>query len=327
MSAVGLSAAIQRRWYGSRPILALVPLAGIYGGVVAARRWAYRRGWLSSERVDRPVLVIGNISVGGSGKTPLTLAVIERARTLGLRPGVVSRGYGGRAAAYPLDVRPDTPAAQAGDEPVLIAQRSGVAVVVAPDRVAAARYLIDHHDVDLIIADDGLQHYRLQRDAEIAVVDARRGYGNRRLLPAGPLREPLARLARVDLECVQGPGQDFWLEPGEARCLADGRTVSLDGFRGQRVHAVAGIGEPARFFDMLEAVGLDVIRHAAPDHYRYAADDLDFADDRPVLMTEKDAVKCLSFRQLNLWAIPVTPCLSPNCADALDTLLRRLVDY
>ncbi|MGB7754911.1 MAG: tetraacyldisaccharide 4'-kinase [Salinisphaera sp.] len=324
MSASRLSAAIERRWYGTHAPRLLVPLAALYGLIVAARRLAYRRGWRVAQRVERPVLVVGNISVGGSGKTPLTLAVVARARALGLRPGVVSRGYGGRAEHYPLDVRCDTSPAEGGDEPVLIAQRAGVPVVVDPDRVAAARFLIAEHGVDLVIADDGLQHYQLARDAEIAVRDARRGYGNGWLLPAGPLREPKARLACVDLECIQGAGRDFWLESGMARSLADGRVATLDTFRGTTVHAVAGIGEPDRFFDMLEAAGIDVIRHAAPDHHRYKAADLDFGDDRAVLMTEKDAVKCAVFANRALWAVPAVTRLSPDCTNEIDALLRRI---
>ncbi|MGN8157161.1 tetraacyldisaccharide 4'-kinase [Salinisphaera sp. RV14] len=325
MSRSRWSVAIERRWYGAHAPWALVPLAVLYGMIVAGRRMAYRRGWRAAQRVARPVLVVGNISVGGSGKTPLTLAVIARARALGLRPGLVARGYGGHAAHYPLTVRADTRPAEGGDEPVLIAQRAGIPVVVDPDRVAAARHLIAGHDVDLVIADDGLQHYRLARDAEIAVRDARRGYGNGWLLPAGPLREPTSRLARVDLECVQGAGRDFWLEPGRARSLRDGRMAALESFRGTTVHAVAGIGEPARFFDMLEAAGLDVIRHAAPDHHRYRRADLAFGDDRPVLMTEKDAVKCTRFGDRDLWAVPVTTRLSPDCTNDIDALLRRIV--
>lgn len=325
MSTSRLATALQQRWYGPRPAAPLIPLAWLYGGLVAARRLAYRRGWKAVQRVDRPVLVVGNLSVGGSGKTPLTLGIAERARRLGLRIGVVSRGYGGRADHYPLDVGPNTPAAQAGDEPVLIARRAAIPVVVDPDRVAAARHLTAGHAVDLVIADDGLQHYRLGRDAEIAVADARRGYGNGWLLPAGPLREPRRRLEAVDMECVHGAGRDFWLEAGDARHLADDETKALADFGPGRVHAVAGIGEPARFFDMLEAAGMGVIRHAVPDHHRYRPEDLDFGDDRPVLMTEKDAVKCIGFARDGLWMVPVQTRLSEACADAIDALLRRLV--
>ncbi|HET7314712.1 tetraacyldisaccharide 4'-kinase [Salinisphaera sp.] len=323
MSGSALSRAIQRRWYGQRSIAAFIPLAAIYGAIVALRRTAYRRGWLRAQHVARPLIVIGNLGVGGSGKTPLTLAVVERARALGLRPGVIARGYGGRSACYPLSVAADTPAAEAGDEPVLIARRAAVPVVVDPDRVAAARHLLARADVDLIIADDGLQHYRLARDAEIAVVDARRGYGNGWLLPAGPLREPRTRLAAVNMECVHGVRRDFWLEAGAAYGLADERTRRLDDFRGAAVHAIAGIGEPARFFDMLEQAGLSLIRHPVPDHHRYRPEDLDFGDDRPVLMTEKDAVKCAAFARTHWWAVPVITRLSVSCERALDALLAR----
>lgn len=325
MKSSRLAAALQRRWYDERPFIILLPLAALYAGVVAIRRSAYQRGWLSSYRVTKPVLIVGNLSVGGSGKTPLTLAIIERARRLGLRPGVVSRGYGGQAKAYPLMVGPNTPTVEAGDEPVLIAQRAQVPVVVDPDRVRAARCLIDSADVSLVIADDGLQHYRLQRDAEIVVVDARRRHGNGWQLPAGPLRESLRRASSVDLTCVHGQKQDYWLAPGAARNLGDGRQRELASF--ERVHALAGIGEPERFFDMLRAHGLVVVAHPVPDHYRYSAADLAFDDGDPVLMTEKDAVKCTEYAGDDLWAVPVDTVLSSDCAARIDALLSRLASH
>ncbi|WP_423820910.1 tetraacyldisaccharide 4'-kinase [Salinisphaera sp. SPP-AMP-43] len=324
MIAGALSKSIQRRWYGRQPLWPLVPLAVLFGGVVALRRVAYERGWLRSYRVSPPVLVVGNVTVGGSGKTPLTLAVIERAQQHGLRVGVVSRGYGGQAERYPLAVNGQTSAEAAGDEPVLIARRTGVPVVVAPDRVAAARALVERGDVDLIVADDGLQHYRLVRDAEIVVADARRGNGNGWLLPAGPLREPAQRSERADLCCVHGQNADFWLAPGQAVNLDDDQRRPLAEFAGAPVHAVAGIGEPARFFDMLRAAGLTVIEHAMADHHRYRAEDLAFESAGPVLMTEKDAVKCGGFDRDDLWMVPVETRLSSGCAARIDALLARL---
>lgn len=315
--------AVQQSWYGDRPIRALLPLSWIYAAIVTARRWAYHRGWLTVSQLDRPVLVVGNVSVGGSGKTPLTLAVVERARKLGIRPGVVSRGYGGKSTRYPLLVTADTAAAEAGDEPVLMARRAHVPVVVDPDRVRAGRYLIESEQVTLIIADDGLQHYRLGRDAEIAVVDARRRYGNGRLLPAGPLREPLSRERNVDMVCVHGREHDFWLAPGPAHNIRSGEKRALSSFG--RVHAFAGIGEPGRFFGMLRNLGLDVIEHGLPDHHEYDETELDFDDGLPILMTEKDGVKCVDFASDRLWMVPVETVLSAGCTARLDALLQRLV--
>lgn len=325
MGKLNIAAAIQQSWYGERPIAALLPLSAVYGVVVAARGWAYRRGWLKSYRVDRPVLIVGNLSVGGSGKTPLTLAVIDRARELGLQPGVVSRGYGGRADRYPLLVDSGTPASQAGDEPLLIACKAKVPVVVDPNRVDAARCLIESCAVSLIIADDGLQHYRLRRDAEIAVVDARRMYGNGRLLPAGPLREPQDRADQVDMVCRHGEGRDFWLVPDCARNIHDGRQRDPASFG--RVHALAGIGHPGRFFNMLRELGLEVVEHPVPDHHRYTSADLEFGDSAPVLMTEKDAVKCAGFGHQDAWSVPVRTVLSQDCTEKIDALLKRITNH
>lgn len=315
---------LQKRWYGRYPVFLALPLAGVYGLVVAVRRRLYRRGWLASQTVGLPVLVVGNISVGGSGKTPLTLAIVRQAQALGWHPGVIMRGYGGKAPHYPLAVYANTDPAQAGDEAVLLAQRSQVPIVVAPDRVAAGRHLAASGMVDLIIADDGLQHYRLQRDAEIVVRDGRRGYGNGCLLPAGPLREPVARARLADMECKQGQDGDFWLEPGQIWRLLDGQGRDWSDWIGQTVHAVAGIGDPERFFAMLRAKGLKVIAHPGADHRRYRIGDLDFSDDRPILMTEKDAVKCQAIAHARCWAVPVQTRLTAHCADRIDQLLRQL---
>ncbi|MES1941470.1 tetraacyldisaccharide 4'-kinase [Salinisphaera sp. T5B8] len=320
--------ALERSWYdpnGAWPLLK--PLAWVFGGVVALRRGGYRRGWLASERIDVPVLVVGNITVGGSGKTPLTLALIDKLRARGLRVGVVSRGYGGKSDRYPLDVDADTPAALAGDEPAMIARQSGALVVVDPRRPRGARRLVAQ-GADIVIADDGLQHYALARDAEIAVTDARRGLGNARLLPAGPLREAPARLDTVDLSLVHGQGADFWLAPGAAYPVAGaGATRELTTFKGAPVHAIAGIGDPRRFFDMLREQGLEVIEHPMPDHHRYEPADLDFADDYPVLMTCKDAVKCGAFDNAGrCWQVPVRVSFSQACEARIEALLDRLTE-
>ncbi|TDK19966.1 tetraacyldisaccharide 4'-kinase [Luteimonas aestuarii] len=292
-------------WFGDRaPPLPARALASLYGGAIALRRALYRKHLLRSQRVPVPVLVVGNLIAGGSGKTPLVIALVERLRAAGWTPGVASRGHGRDDAGQGRWVEPSTDPRLGGDEPVLIALRTHANVRVDADRVAAARALVAE-GCDIVVCDDGLQHYRLQRDVEIEVVDGVRRYGNGRLLPAGPLREPVERGARCDFR-VLNVGSANGVEPGfgewpmrlhatQARPLHGGRPQSLAAFTGQRVHAVAGIGDPERFFTMLRGLGIGVVPHAFPDHHRYVAGDLAFGSDLPVLMTEKDAVKCAAF--------------------------------
>lgn len=299
---------LESAWYGSgRAPWWTWPLAALYGGVTRLRSLLYRIGWLRSVHLPAPVVVIGNLSVGGTGKTPLTIAVAAALRARGYRPGVVSRGYGGsqREPAL-LGDAPDP--AQVGDEPCLI-HASGVPVAVGRDRPAVARLLLDA-GCDVLIADDGLQHYRLARDVEICVIDGARRFGNRRLLPAGPLREPLSRLQRVDLRVCNGGLAEageypMQLRGGDVVALDDGRVQTLASFGGQRVHAVAAIGNPRRFFDSLRAAGIEVIEHAFADHHGFTRADLDFTDGLPLLMTNKDAVKCRRFAQAHWWRVPV----------------------
>lgn len=314
-----------RSWYAAAPWTPLLaPASWLYGAAVGLRRYAYCRGWLRSIRVAVPVIVIGNITVGGTGKTPLAAAVALRLRARGLRPGLAARGYGGRVKKGARRVMPESNPREVGDEPVLLARNTGCPVAVAPRRAEAAELLIEA-GANVIVCDDGLQHYALARDAEIAVVDAARGYGNRRLLPAGPLREPLKRLAGTDLLLRQGAGGDFELAPGAARPVAGtGETRSLESFAGERVHAVAGIGDPERFFDMLRAAGMKVVPHPFPDHHAFREEDLRFEDDIPVLMTEKDAVKCAGFAREGHWYVPVTARLNEVAAVRLDDLLNRI---
>jgi tetraacyldisaccharide 4'-kinase len=266
-----------------------------------------------------PVIVIGNLSVGGTGKTPLTLAVVEALRTRGYSPGVVSRGYGGsQREPLLLDDTPDP--ASVGDEPCLI-RSHGVPVAVGHDRPAAARLLLEA-GCNVVIADDGLQHYALARDVEICVIDGVRRFGNGRLLPAGPLREPSSRLQRVDLRvCNGGVALDgeyqMQLRGGNVVALCDGQRQSLASFHGQRAHAVAAIGNPQRFFDSLRAAGIELIEHAFADHHAFAPADLNFNDDLPVLMTDKDAVKCQRFARPHLWRVPVHADLSTSFHEAV----------
>lgn len=318
----------ERVWYGNaKPPLSWRLTASLYAGIASLRRRLYASGILRTHRIAKPVVVVGNITVGGTGKTPLTIALIEALRARGIDAGVVSRGYGGTERG-PLLVDPATSAAQVGDEPLLIHQRTRAPVAIGRDRVAAAQLLLRAADVDVVIADDGLQHYRLGRDVEICVVDGARRFGNERLLPAGPLREPLERLATVDFRvCNGGEPHD-----GEIamRLVNDGAyrvddalfRADIAAFAGQRVHAVAGIGNPARFFDALRAFGIEPVEHPFPDHHAYTASDLAFGDDAPVLMTEKDAVKCRAFAPAHWWALPVVAQLPDAFFDALAARLR-----
>jgi len=300
-----------RYWFdGSRPPLHARVLARVYG---AASR--LRRKFVRPRKVSKPVLVIGNLIAGGSGKTPLTIAVVARLQAAGWTPGVASRGYGRDEAGTPRWVEPVTDPKLAGDEPVLIAARTGAKVRVDTDRVAAAKALIAA-GCDIVVCDDGLQHYRLRRDVEIEVIDGARRYGNGLLIPAGPMRELAARSADCDFRVLNtGSATDVdagfgeWpmrLETDQALPLVGGRALPLSRFAGQRVHAVAGIGDPERFFATLRSHGIAIVPHAFADHHRYTEEDLRFGSDLPVLMTEKDAVKCMRFAGERHYSVPVS---------------------
>ncbi|HEX7114988.1 MAG TPA: tetraacyldisaccharide 4'-kinase [Steroidobacter sp.] len=316
----------------------LVPLSWLFHLIVLARRAAFRVGLLRSVRVSRPVIVIGNITVGGTGKTPFTIWLANELQSRGRRVGIVLRGYGGRSSVWPRDVHPDTSWEEVGDEAVLLAQRTGAIVVAGPDRVADARRAIER-GADIVLSDDGLQHYRLARDREIAVVDARRRFGNGRMLPAGPLREPRRRLARVDLTVVtdraNGTTQssDYAMRGtvravatlAEAVSIATGERVLLERFRGKRVYALAGIGNPEAFFEGLRRAGIDVVGRPLPDHAQLSAEDLSFPGDEPVLMTEKDAVKCRALVGPRHWAVRLELVFADEDTKRLGSLLDPLV--
>jgi tetraacyldisaccharide 4'-kinase len=312
-------------WYdGSAVPFAARLLAPLYAGVVAVRRALYRRRWLKRHALPVPVIVVGNVTAGGTGKTPLTIALVQRLREAGWKPGVASRGYGREQANMPRWV-----------------EATGVPVRVDADRVAAGRALVEA-GCDIIVCDDGLQHYRLARDIEIEVVDAQRRYGNGRLIPAGPLREPASRAQECDFRVVNlgqasaepsalaACGFGEWpmqLHIDTAQPLSGGRARALAHFRGQRVHAVAGIAHPQRFFDMLRAHGIGVVPHAFADHHAYQASDLRFGSELPVLMTEKDAVKCKVFANEWHFAVPLAADLPAafwvNLLDRVNKLGKR----
>jgi tetraacyldisaccharide 4'-kinase len=318
----------ERRWYGDmQPGLALRSASALFGAVVGVRRRCYRAGLLESTRLALPVLVIGNLAVGGSGKTPMTIAMVEALRQRGWRPGVISRGHGGSERG-PLQLPADASPSRFGDEPCLIARRTGAPVAVARRRAEAGRLLADTADVDLLITDDGLQHYALARDVEIVMIDGRRGLGNGRLLPAGPLREPAERAAASSFRVVTGgdlPGLDAWrmsLQLDDAEALAGNDTRPLAMLAGSSVHAVAGIADPSRFFDALRSRGLHVMSHGFADHHAFRAEDFNFDDGSPLLMTEKDAVKCAAFARPNWYAVPLQATLPQAFIDQVDARLR-----
>jgi tetraacyldisaccharide 4'-kinase len=342
--------ALNRIWYGDAhggypyTSLLLLPLSWLYGVVMSVRRAMYAQGWLPSYRVDRPVVVVGNLTVGGTGKTPLVAWLAEKLKERGLRVGILSRGYGSTATA-PRVVEPNSRWQDTGDEPLLLRQRTGCDTVISIDRVAGAQLLVQR-GADVILADDGLQHLRLARDVEIIVVDGARGFGNGRLLPAGPLREPASRASLSNLMVVNGaPEHPSIAHQPAARdmqpvqmTLAPGRVLpvvavkadrSLESFRGQRVHAVAGIGNPWRFFADLRGRGLDIVEHPFPDHHPFTAADFAFHDGAPVLMTEKDAVKCRTLAGVaalaSAWYVPVTARFSDiHAGGLLEHVVARL---
>jgi tetraacyldisaccharide 4'-kinase len=296
-------------WYGdTRRGLWLAPLAWLFAALTAARRLGYRFGLLPCYRARVPVIVVGNITVGGTGKTPLVAWLVQQLQARGLTVGIVSRGYGRRGAGA-RRVTAAADAAEVGDEPLLLARRLGVPLAVGRERAAAVRLL--ESDCDVIVADDGLQHYALARDFEIAVLDGRRGLGNGLRLPAGPLREPAARLATVDVVVVNGPGVApagalrMEVEATRLVGVASGAEAAATAFAGRPVHAVAALGHPQRFFELLRRLGLTVIEHPLPDHQPLTAAELDFGDGLPVLMTEKDAVKCQQFAGPDAWYLEV----------------------
>ena len=296
----------------------------------------YRRGIKAVTVLPVPVVVVGNLTVGGTGKTPLVIWLAEELRQRGLSVGIVSRGYGGRAVTWPQAVRRDSDPALVGDEPVLLARAANRPVSVGPDRVEAARALLDREEVDVLLSDDGLQHHALGRIMEIVVVDGERGLGNELCLPAGPLRESRNRLDRVGAVVVNGGdwGDDRDAEnmfrattsAQDARRLTSSDRKPLGSFRDIPVHAVAAIGHPQRFFRMLEAAGLKVIPHPLPDHASIDADDLRFDDSRPVLMTEKDAVKCELIAHDNVWSVPAKLSFKPEASAGLTTLVLRHIE-
>ena len=316
-----LEGGLQKQWYRlSLWHLLLIPLSWLFGLLSGLRRWSYKAGVCKSYKLPVPVIVIGNISIGGTGKTPLVIWLAERLERAGYRPAIISRGYGGKAS-FITPVYSHSDPSVVGDEPVLLARRGQCPVWVGRDRAATAQAMLNTHpECNVIISDDGLQHYRLQRDVEVVVVDGNRGLGNGWLLPAGPLRERASRLKTADAVVYNGgksaPGAfSMRLENAAFHNVCDPvKTALTSEFAGQHPYAIAGIGNPTRFFQQLHDLGLQFNSLAFPDHHAFQPADLQIANTAPILMTEKDAVKCAAFAKANWWYLPVNAVVDETLA-------------
>lgn len=311
---------IEAHWYQTRYTwltILLLPLSWLFRCVVALRYFLYHIHFKKSYSGAKPVIVVGNITVGGTGKTPFVIWLVGQLQSKGWRPAIVSRGIGGIQQNQPVWVTKQSDPKVVGDEAVLMVSRTNCPLVIAIDRVAAVNEVLAKTDCNIVVSDDGLQHYRLRRDMEIVIVDHVRLFGNKQLLPAGPLREPVARLKRADI-IVQN-GSDDMLLVGNA--LVALHNVALrckaSELQSQTVHAVAGIGNPSRFFATLRAMGLTVIEHVFPDHFQYQSSDIHFSDNLPVIMTEKDAVKCFAFANQQHWYLPVDAVINPELTNQI----------
>lgn len=303
---------LSRYWYHKPAhfsVLPLLPLSGLFGIGVEFRRLLYRIGVIKRHRFPVPVVIVGNITVGGTGKTPFVIWLAQFLKEQGYQPGIVSRGVGGRRHIKPHWVSSFDLAQTVGDEALLLTQKTNCNVVISIDRAAAVRDLLAYSNCNLVISDDGLQHYRLARDIEIAIVDGRRRLGNGYLLPAGPLRERETRLKKVDFVVVNDGDQDdaftMHLKPLKLIALNSDLQYEPHAFPAKKVHAVAGIGHPDRFFNALKALGFEIIPHPFPDHYLYRPLDFDFDASLPIIMTEKDAVKCRAFADQRYWYLDI----------------------
>jgi tetraacyldisaccharide 4'-kinase len=320
-----LRTALPAAWRRNAPWLILLrPLSALYGLLLCLRDTAYRRGWREVYRARVPVVVVGNLTVGGTGKTPVVMALAQALQERGVRVGIVSRGYGASPGDFPRRVTPATSWRAAGDEALMLARRTGCPVVVAPKRALAVRDLLDWQPVDIILSDDGLQHRALDRDMEIVLLAAQTGLGNGHLLPAGPLRESASRLERADWILQQDapePERCFHTRPDALVNLASGDVSPLADWAGRAVTAVAGIANPERFFATLRTAGLVPSAHVFPDHHAFSAADLARLGDGPLIMTEKDAIKCADFAGPDHWFLRISLSLPAGLVDRVAALL------
>jgi tetraacyldisaccharide 4'-kinase len=314
---------LTQTWYQIHPIRwLLLPFSLIYQLIIALRILCYRIGLFKRYHLPVPVIVVGNITVGGTGKTPTVIWLAKQLQQAGYQPGIISRGYGGKAEKYPQWVEADSDPTIVGDEPVIISRQTACPMAVSPNRVEAARLLIDNKNCDIIISDDGLQHYALARDIEMVIVDGLRFFGNHLCLPAGPLREPLVRLGRADYVVLNGGPKEsqykMLLNPGQVINVADPTiTRSINEFEEKKVHGIAAIGHPDRFFSYLTSHRLKLTTHHFSDHHQFTAEDLAFDDGLDIIMTEKDAVKCQPFATNRMWYIPVQAAISGDLEHAI----------
>jgi len=330
-----MTSSLEKAWYRDNWLAkGLVPLSCLFSFVSKYRRMTAQRK-SHQIRLAAPVVIVGNISVGGTGKTPLLISMVKELRARGFQPGVISRGYGGKTSSYPLSVTAITPVSEGGDEPVLIAQQVNCPVVVDPNRLQAALYLLDNFECDVVLSDDGMQHYRLPRDIEIAVIDGQRGFGNGRLLPAGPLREPECRLQETDFVIVNGgpvrtdhANSYSMAIAAEAllRPLSYGEPIAIRdwNYNQRKIHAVAGIGNPQRFVSTLNKLGFEVELHAFVDHHSFEVEELQFEDDKAIFMTAKDAVKCSDMDIDNCWIVDVAAQLPNEFWDQLQKAITKV---
>ena len=318
---------LEKIWYenGSGRFL-LLPLTALYCVVNN-----YQRNKLSKQQphIECPIIVVGNITVGGTGKTPLTIYITQLLQKSGFKPAIITRGYGGKSEHWPQYVKPNTDPNLVGDEAVLMATRTNVPIYAGANRLESILKLLAQHDVDVIISDDGLQHYKMPRDIQIAVIDATRLLGNGLCLPAGPLRERKERLDSCDFVVLNGgkPSDEFshnmQLTGDVLINLSTAEEMPVEGFKEKRVNAVTGIGNPQRFYTSLKEFGLVLETVSFPDHHDFQKEDIDFKNESPIIMTEKDAVKCKTFAKENMWYLPISASLDNNFNQDLLQLLKE----
>lgn len=325
---------LQDAWYKEMYISAFfMPISLLYADFMRFRSFLYNSGIRKKHKLAAPVIVVGNITVGGTGKTPLILWLAHFLKQEGYQPGIISRGYGGKSEHWPLWVDEDSKAGRVGDEAVLMKQRADCPVAVGPKRAHAGQMLLDKSHCNIILSDDGLQHYALERDIEIAVIDGERRFGNGYMLPCGPLREPIERLQHVDLVIVNGGDVEeenefsMVVEGNIAVNLVNNEEILLSEFSQQTCHAIAGIGNPKRFFALLEQENILPETHAFPDHHQFRSEDISFDKNvQAVLMTEKDAVKCMDFATKQHWYVPIKALPEESFIDKLLTLIKEKTD-
>ncbi len=320
---------IRAIWYGQQtPKLWARMLSHVFARLAAFRRKLYQLGLLRSHKLKVPVIIVGNITAGGGGKTPMVIWLVNHLKSMGYKPGIISRGYGGKRKVEPMFVTPHADAHASGDEPLLMAQKTQAPVMVGKDRVKAGQQLIAQYNVNIIISDDGMQHYALKRDAEIVMLDANWETGNNRFIPAGPLREPLSRLDQVDLVVYKGDKADshgYQLAIASVYPLGHpSQSQDIATFRSQKIHAVAGIANPNSFFKLLSQHGLAIVKNPLPDHHQISTEDLTFDDEHAVMITEKDAVKCQNIQAKNIWVVRLEIIMKTQTQTAIEQLITDI---